>query len=143
MTTLAGARISLQAAIGGIGLLLSVGHVAAQDSTLKTTKQHHSSAKASKAAEALPCPRAQWKDDPVCADAPDEKTLPMPHLNRPTIGQPETSSVKLGAKWQASNMQKQYPGGASAHALDPAGDDFQSRNTPPDTRVNMGVDMRF
>ena len=28
--------------------------------------------------EELPCPRATWKDDPVCAGEPDEHTLPTP-----------------------------------------------------------------
>ena len=76
------------------------------------------------------------------ADAPDENTLPMPHLNRPTITPTEGPPVKLGAKWQANSRVTGYPN-VTPHTLDPVGEDNQSRNTPPDTRFSAGVDLRF
>ncbi len=49
-------------------------------STDAAKKPKHVKAKppAAKAAEALPCPRAQWKDDPVCFGADDPAALPLP-----------------------------------------------------------------
>ena len=124
----------------GLSVAILPGIVAAQ--SVFETKSAHKQRKtehAVRATEALPCPRAQWKDDPVCADAPDEHTLPMPHLNRPTVPQPEGQAVKFGAKWQANNRITE----PTPRLVDRPGDDFQSRNTPPDTHATVGVDMKF
>jgi hypothetical protein len=45
----------------------------------KAAKLSHEAAKAAdKGAEALPCPRATYKDDPVCFGEGDKDALPMP-----------------------------------------------------------------
>jgi hypothetical protein len=50
-----------------------------QPSTAKSKKLKHNSAKSNeKAAEALPCPRAAYKDDPVCFGEGDKDALPLP-----------------------------------------------------------------
>ncbi|MBV8849261.1 MAG: hypothetical protein JOZ16_06710 [Methylobacteriaceae bacterium] len=90
-------------------------------------------------AEKLPCPRAAYKNDPVCADAPDEHTLPTPSMNSAVPPRAPVEPVKIGAKWQANN-----PIAAPTPRLqDVPGSDFQSRNTPPDTHVGVGLDMHF
>jgi hypothetical protein len=90
-------------------------------------------------AEKLPCPRAAYKDDPVCADAPDEHTLPTPSMNHMTSTRPPVESVKIGAKWQANSAITS----PTPRLQDVPGSDFQSRNTPPDTHVGVGLDMHF
>ena len=115
--------------------------IASAQSAVETKSAHKQRKieRAVRATKALPCPRAQWKDDPVCASAPDEHTLPMPHLNRPTVSQLEGQAVKFGAKWQANNRITQ----PTPTLVDRPGDDFQSRNTPADTHATVGVDMKF
>ena len=117
-----------------VGLLIST--CSAQE---KPSTKHKAGQSGRLQTEVMPCPRAQWKDDPVCSDAPDEHTLPMPHLNRPSVAQPETPSMKLGAKWQASSRITE----PTPHLVDRPGDDFNAKNTPPDTRGIMGVDFKF
>jgi hypothetical protein len=47
--------------------------------TSKTAKLRHDTGKATeKGADALPCPRATYKDDPVCFGEGDKDALPVP-----------------------------------------------------------------
>jgi hypothetical protein len=69
-----------------IALILATSFAFAQEAsapkqppTGKSAKLKHSSAKPNeKAAEALPCPRATYKDDPVCFGEGDKDALPLP-----------------------------------------------------------------
>ena len=126
--------------LAGLSLAILPGVAAAQSALeAKSAHKQRKTEPALKTTEALRCPRAQWKDDAVCADAPDEHTSPMPHLNRPTVSQPDGQAVKFGAKWQANNRITE----PTPRLIDRPGDDFQSRNTPADTHATVGVDVRF
>ena len=142
MTRLSAASICVTlTGLLGLGLAIPLGTAAAEGTP--KAKPAHTQRKTEPVrkarTEALPCPRAQWKGDPVCADAPDEHTLPMPHLNRPTLSKPDEQTVNYGVKWQANNRITE----PTPRLIDRPGDDFQSRNTPADTHATVGVDMKF
>jgi hypothetical protein len=90
-------------------------------------------------AEKLSCPRAAYKNDPVCADAPDEHTLPTSSMNHVVAPRAPIEAAKIGAKWQANNPITS----PTPRLQDVPGSDFNSRNTPPDTHVGVGLDMHF
>ncbi|GAC1331264.1 MAG: hypothetical protein NVSMB26_09440 [Beijerinckiaceae bacterium] len=124
--------------LGRIILLLVVGMLATA-SVAQTAKVAKTKKPAAVSAEKLPCLRATWKDDPVCADAPDEHTLPTPSMSSHVPPRPPVEDVKIGAKWQANNKIAS----PTPRLVDTPGSDFQNRNTPPDTHVGVGLDMRF
>jgi hypothetical protein len=75
----------------------------------KAARAH--AAKAPGESEALPCPRAAYKDDPVCFDAPDGQTLPTPSTHGREAApreagafQPaDAENLSVGMKWGANN----------------------------------------
>jgi hypothetical protein len=79
----------LQRVLGcAVALILSCSSATGQEATKnqqkpvgagKVAKQKRDSAKANeKGAEALPCPRASYKDDPVCFGEGEKDALPVP-----------------------------------------------------------------
>jgi hypothetical protein len=88
------------------------GTKAAASKKTKTPSQKSASAGAPPRHEDLPCPRATWKDDPVCADAPDEHTLPTPSAHSavpqhsggaPKVQVPGAENLSVGVDWQGNN----------------------------------------
>jgi len=91
--------------------------------------------------EELPCPRATWKDDPVCADAPDEHTLPTPSAHSavpkhsggaPKVQVPGAENLAVGVDWQGNN-NPHLPGYDSVPMLDSV------RKNIPDATVSSSV----
>jgi hypothetical protein len=69
----------------------------------KSAKLKREAAKTDKGVEALPCPRATYKDDPVCFGADDKDALPMPHgpaaaQERPADGLRVKPTTSLNAR---------------------------------------------
>lgn len=103
-----------------------------------------------------PCPRALWKDDPVCFDAPDEHTLPTPSSTGPTTAHkgssnhaatPVAENVEVGVKWGASNNPSQH-GYDSIPMIGSVrrgvyGSDDNWGGGGPDTHVGAGVNLKF
>jgi hypothetical protein len=127
----------------------------------------HSKASASKAAKTgdhktraaapdeRPCPRATWKDDPVCFDAPDEHTLPTPSSRGGAAANNGADlklrpagddNVAVGLKWGASNNPAQHgydsiPMVNSVKRTQGADDNWGGRG--PDTHIGAGFDLKF
>jgi hypothetical protein len=126
-----------------------------QESTSKKAKTHgkrSASVRPPVDHEELPCPGATWKDDPVCADAPDEHTLPTPSTRGAASQQrdgalkvqvPGAENLAVGVDWQANNAPR-LPGYDSIPMLDSV-----RRNIPdatvssPDTRMGLGLYLKF
>ncbi|WP_157235552.1 hypothetical protein [Methylosinus sp. LW4] len=101
-----------------------------------------------------PCPRAQWKNDPVCFDAPDEHTLPTPSSTGPTAARkysnhaaPVAEDVEVGVKWGASNNPSQH-GYDSIPMINSArrgvyGNEDNWGGGGPDKHVGAGVNLKF
>lgn len=126
-----------------------------QKSTSKKTKtkgKRNASVVPSLDHEELPCPRATWKDDPVCADAPDEHTLPTPSTRSAASPQrdgaakwlaPGAENVSVGAHWRANNNPR-LPGYNSVPMVDSVKKTIPgSPEMSPDTHFGMGLDLNF
>lgn len=105
------------------------------------------------AAKPLPCPEANYPDDPVCFFRPDEHTPPMPSStagrsfnrdDRTRWNPTGDDKLSVGVDWRASNestgprygiesnlnsVRSNTPGGAA--------------NATPDTRGALGLDYKF
>jgi hypothetical protein len=102
--------------------------------------------------EDLPCPRATWKYDPVCADAPDEHTLPTPSMHGAASQQrdgalkvqlPGAENLAVGVDWQANNAPR-LPGYDSVPMLDSVRKNIPDATvSSPDTRMGLGLDLEF
>ncbi len=60
------------------------------------------------AAEAAPCPRGTWKDDPVCFGEGEKDALPTPSVSSVSSGAPSGASIKPTA---TLNPRPPGPGG--------------------------------
>jgi|GEM_PF-2451238 hypothetical protein len=107
---------------------------------------------ASAAHETFPCPRAAWKDDPVCADAPDEHTLPTPsshtaasqqHDAAPKLHAPGADNLSVGVDWQA-NSDPRLPGYDSIPMLDSVRKNIPDATVSnPGSRMGVGLGLQF
>jgi hypothetical protein len=105
--------------------------------------------------EGRPCPRATWKDDPVCFDAPDEHTLPTPSSGSATAAKRDTDlrfrapgddNLSVGLKWGASNNPTQhgYDSIPMVNSVKPTqGEKDDWGGNGPDNRVGAGFDLKF
>jgi len=100
----------------------------------------------------LPCPQAKWINDPVCADMPDEHTLPMPSSHSatpiagggpPKVAVPGVNNLSVSPDIQANNNPR-LPGYDSIPMLDSV------KKTMPDTtqaspgsRMGLGFGLQF
>jgi hypothetical protein len=126
-----------------------------QESNSKKAKTHgkrSASARPPAGHEELPCPRATWKYDPDCADAPGEHTLPTPSTrgaaSQPRDGAPKwqvpgAENIAVGVDWQANNNPR-LPGYDSIPMIDSV-----KRNNPDatvasaDRHLGLGFDLKF
>jgi hypothetical protein len=118
----------------------------------KTPGQKSASAPPPLGHEELPCPRATWKDDPVCADAPDEHTLPTPsshttasaqHDGVPKVQVPGAENLAVRPDIQANNNPR-LPGYDSVPMLDSVRKSIPDANvSSPGSRLGLGLDMKF
>jgi hypothetical protein len=126
-----------------------------QESNSKKAKPHgkrSASARPPVDHEELPCPRATWKDDPVCADAPDEHTLPTPSTRGAASQQrdgalkvqvPGAENLAVGVDWQANNVPR-LPGYDSIPMLDSVRKNIPDATvSSPDTRMGLGLYLKF
>jgi hypothetical protein len=102
--------------------------------------------------EELPCPRATWKYDPVCADAPDEHTLPTPSTRgaasqqrdgTPKVQAPGAENLSVGVDWQANNNPR-LPGYDSVPMIDSVKKNIPDATvSSPGQRLGLGLDLKF
>jgi hypothetical protein len=79
---------------------------------------------AAKAPAPLPCPRAKWKDDPVCFGSNDPAALPLPSSGSgggKTASHAEDASISPKA---SVNMEPQQPVFGNNPNPHPSGNDF-------------------
>jgi len=104
--------------------------------------------------DVLPCPRATWKDDPVCFGAQDADALPTPSTHgRETATRAKGSfqpaaaeNVSVGVKWGASND-------STSHETTPLRSVGAARRTVDETdnwggggentHIGAGVNLKF
>jgi len=103
--------------------------------------------------EELPCPRATWKDDPVCADAPDDHTLPTPSSHAmasphqpdgaPKVQVPGAENLAIHPDIQANNNPR-LPGYDSIPMLDSVRKNLPDATvSSPGSRAGLGLDLNF
>ena len=101
--------------------------------------------------EELPCPRATWKDDPVCAGEPDEHTLPTPSSHAtaspqrgaPKVQVPGVDNLAVGPDIQANNNPR-LPGYDSVPMLDSVHKNIPDGTvSSPGSRMGLGMDLKF
>ncbi|HXW71283.1 MAG TPA: hypothetical protein VEK34_07585 [Methylocella sp.] len=93
--------------------------------------------------EALPCPRATWRDDPVCADTADEHTLPTPSSHGVVSPAPAAEPLSVGVGWRASNDQR-LPGYDSTPMLDSVRKNIPDATVSnPGSRMDLGLKFGF
>lgn len=94
--------------------------------------------------DGLPCPQAKWKNDPVCADLPDEHTLPAPSSHSaaplaiggpPKVAVPGVNNLSVSPDIQANNNPR-LPGYDSVPMLDSV-----KRTMPDATEASPGSRM--
>ena len=100
----------------------------------------------------FPCPRAQWKDDPVCADAPDEHTLPTPSSHNaaplagggpPKVAVPGVDHLTVSPDIQANNNPR-LPGYDSTPMLDSVKKNLpDGAEASPGSRMGLGLGFQF
>lgn len=118
----------------------------------KTPGQTNASAGPPPGHQELPCPRATWKDDPVCADAPDEHTLPTPSTHgaassqtdgTPKVQVPGAENLAVRPDVQANNNPR-LPGYDSVPMLDSVKKNIPDANvSSPGSRMGLGLDLKF
>jgi hypothetical protein len=118
----------------------------------KTPGQTSASAGPPLGHEELPCPRATWKDDPVCADAPDEHTLPTSSTHgaaaqqrdgAPKVQVPGAENLAVRPDIQANNNPR-LPGYDSVPMLDSVRKNIPDATvSSPGTRMGLGLDLKF
>ena len=118
---------------------------------VKTPVKTTASARPPFSHEELPCPRATWKEDPVCADAPDEHALPTPSAHGAAsrrdealkVQVPGAENLAVGVDWQANNAPR-LPGYDSVPMLDSVRKNIpDATESSPDTRMGLGLDLKF
>jgi hypothetical protein len=126
-----------------------------QESNSKKAKTHgkrSASARPPVDHEELPCPRATWKYDPVCADAPDEHTLPTPSTRGAASQQrdgapkwlvPGAENIAVGVDWQANNNPR-LPGYDSVPMIDSVKKNIPDATVAsPGQHLGLGFDLKF
>ena len=118
----------------------------------KTPVQNSASAGLPPGREELPCPRATWKDDPVCAGEPDEHTLPTPSSHgaastqrdrAPKVQVPGAENLTVGPDVQANNNPR-LPGYDSVPMLDSVRKNIPDATvSSPGSRMGLGMDLKF
>src|SRR5271166_4716566 len=105
------------------------------------------------AAKPLPCPEANYPDDPVCFFRPDEHTPPMPSStagrsfnrdDRARWNPTGDDKLSVGVDWRASNESTGPRYGIESNLnsvrTNTAG---AAANATPDTRGALGLDYKF
>ena len=118
----------------------------------KTATQKTAANRLPPSQDTLPCPQAKWKNDPVCADLPDEHTLPTPssHSATPIIGGgppkvsvPGVNNLTVSPDIQANNNPR-LPGYDSVPNLDSVkGTIPGTTQASPGSHMGLGFGLQF